>query len=525
MNITMKKAQIITSGILLALAATAITTSKITESKVENLVFGKDIVADILPPPMYLIETQLFFANYILNKETKTDNYFKLKKEYVERSDYWKNINIPLEVKKALENQTIAANNYFEFVEKEFLPAINDENIREKYKQLIEKFLIHKSAVEKTVVVAQDYANNNNKNYNEINSNVKNFNTIMTIISLLVIFLITIPSFLRIRKSLIDLNKNISALERGDLTLKINESPSIEMLELTNNLEKMQFSLNKIISSLNSRVKSLNGLTENINGKSINIDSSSKEQYQIAHDISSSLEKLLNYVSKIKEQTNIAKIKSEEAEISAKNGNDSMIIVSNEVNEISLIVKDSAEVVMSLESEVNEISKILISIKEIASQTNLLALNAAIEAARAGESGRGFAVVADEVRKLSEKTSKSTEQISILIDKINIGMKDSVENITKSISKVQEGIEKSNDAVEVVGKIREENKSVLSAICLIDEAISEQFETTKTITNKIDDLTNIAYNSQKDAEETKLIASNVKENVNEINKSIQNFKI
>jgi uncharacterized protein YukE len=90
--------------------------------------------------------------------------------------------------------------------------------------------------------------------------------------------------------------------------------------------------------------------------------------------------------------------------------------------------------VQALRAVAQSITGFITQIKGISDQTNLLALNAAIEAARAGEQGRGFAVVADEVRKLAKNTAQATEEIALLIGKIN----SSIDNVAGGIDTIGE---------------------------------------------------------------------------------------
>lgn len=103
------------------------------------------------------------------------------------------------------------------------------------------------------------------------------------------------------------------------------------------------------------------------------------------------------------------------------------------ISQLSNDVEQVGEVIESLASHTQSIESILDVIRAVSEQTNLLALNAAIEAARAGEAGRGFAVVADEVRNLASRTATSTNEVQVMIDKLQAWYSDGLEAMDTSI--------------------------------------------------------------------------------------------
>jgi methyl-accepting chemotaxis protein len=141
---------------------------------------------------------------------------------------------------------------------------------------------------------------------------------------------------------------------------------------------------------------------------------------------------------------------------------------------INTTINSSGQIIGALGQRADDIGKIIEVIDDLAEQTNLLALNAAIEAARAGEHGLGFAVVADEVRKLAEKSAQSTKEISELIQSIQKEARKAVENMDRSTSIVNEGLELGGELNGALRKISNVVTEVYKFAQEIGAATNEQ---------------------------------------------------
>jgi methyl-accepting chemotaxis protein len=136
----------------------------------------------------------------------------------------------------------------------------------------------------------------------------------------------------------------------------------------------------------------------------------------------------------------------------------------SEMRQISIDIEGSSRIITLLGERSGQISAIVNTIRSIADQTNLLALNAAIEAARAGDQGRGFAVVADEVRQLAGRTSRSTAEISEMIQVIQSETQQAIESMDNTRTTAAKGVELADQAGSVIVQISDSTSNAVDAV-------------------------------------------------------------
>lgn len=195
------------------------------------------------------------------------------------------------------------------------------------------------------------------------------------------------------------------------------------------------------------------------------------------------------------------------------------------ISQLSHDVEQVGEVIESLATHTKSIESILDVIRAVSEQTNLLALNAAIEAARAGEAGRGFAVVADEVRNLASRTATSTNEVQVMIDKLQAEASRAVEAMEKSRSRSIEGVNAVDEASQSLTGISERIGSISDMNIQVAAATEEQSTVVEDINRNVSDINDITQRTADTAEDAAQASQSLTQLAHRLDSLVANFKV
>lgn len=431
---------LVLSGLL---AGYTINKVKINGDLYKDIIQGKDLVADVLPPPEYIIEAYL--TTHEMGDEhdqLKLDVFAKrmteLEKQFNERREYWNDALVDPATRTALLDRSAApAKKFFDVYRSQYLPALKAGKFDKVTKILTEDLAgaydEHRKEIDKTVVLATKLASENETSANEVvqASTVTLIGSTFALLSVVGVAAWWIGR--GIKRSLAMLADTLAAGARG-----------------------------------------VAGASSQVSESSQSLAQGASEQAASLEESSSAINEMASMIKSNADASQQAATLSSDAKGAADRGTEAM----NRMNGAILDIERSAA----------QTAKIIKTIDEIAFQTNLLALNAAVEAARAGEAGKGFAVVAEEVRNLAMRSADAAKNTSALIE--------------QSVEKAKNGVTIAQSVSDNLQKINESTTKVSGLISEIAASSREQATGIDQISNAVGQMDKITQTNAATAEES-----------------------
>ncbi|QCX33209.1 methyl-accepting chemotaxis protein [Caloramator sp. E03] len=279
---------------------------------------------------------------------------------------------------------------------------------------------------------------------------------------------------------------------------------SISKKKIENILNEVKKSIDILIhfsTKLKENVNAAGQISQDISQAYSQIIKAVDSQASSVNEISESTVKVDGNVDSLLNESSELKNASKEIMLTADEGKTEVKKLSEDMIKLQSIISNTVKLMGELSSTKDEISSILKVISSISDQTNLLALNASIEAARAGEAGRGFAVVATEVLKLAESSKKSTDEIGEIL----LNLEHKAEDLSKEISLGSEAMNlsiKSREKVDELFKnILNESEKVLGYSNTIDESLRKIKDSSSNVASEIQSIASITEENSAAMEE------------------------
>ena len=479
---------------------------KVSGPVYQKIVQGKDLVADVLPPPEYILESYLVVFQIMATEDHDEQEKLiahlqDLKKDYDTRHEFWSKEGLDSDIADALLNKAHApAQAFYQVALNDFVPAAqrqDKEGMTTAMYKMKASYATHLSQINNLVDIT-------NKRADEVESNSKSRIARDSIVLMTILcgsLAMGIGGAVIISRSITQPLGNALEIAKivasGDFTSNVDTTYTDETGQLLQALDQMNANLSTTIDHVRGSTSIISTASEEIARGNLDLSSRTEEQASALEETASAMEQLTATVKQNADNARQANQLAASASTIAMNGGQ---VVTNVVSTMGSI-KDSSQ----------KIVDIIGVIDSIAFQTNILALNAAVEAARAGEQGRGFAVVAAEVRNLAHRSAGAAKEIKALIE-------DSVDKVNTGSTLVDQAGETMNNIVSSV-------KQVLDIMSEIAAASQEQSTGIEEVNRAISQMDEVTQQNAALVEEAAAAATSMQEQATNLMKEVGAFKL
>jgi methyl-accepting chemotaxis protein len=493
---------------LLAIVALAIAVylgQKLQEDQVQRTFVAKDVTADVLPPPMYLIELRLVLGMAVdgtMKLEQARSERERLVGEYRARVDYWY-AHPPYGLESSLLGDQHVAAERFVGKSEAVLAAVGAGD-REAAAAALQAahaaYAEHRLGVDATVKRAVSFANAAMADHARIVKTELGLLAALFAGAALAFVLLGVWAQRAVMRAtggeLVEAARIANAVAAGDLTVQVPVRDGDEHSVMAA-MARMCASLREVVQTV--RVASQAIATGSQEIASGNMDLSARTEQQSAS--------LQQTASAMEEFTGTVKASADTAGQATRLAASASEVAERGATVVNQVVATMDQITVS-SRKIGEITSV---IDGIAFQTNILALNAAVEAARAGEQGRGFAVVASEVRSLAQRSATAAKEINGLIGQSIQRVDAGAKQVVEAGATMKDIVDQVQRVTTLIGEISTATGEQTAGISLVSEAVTQLDSTTQQNTALV--------------EESAAAAATLREQASELVRTVSRFRM
>jgi methyl-accepting chemotaxis protein len=491
---------------------------------------ASDLIADILPPPAYIIEP--FLEASLLRQDPRMatasrDRLTKLRADFEARHRHWQQATIDPALQAALEKAAAPAERFWQTLESRFLPAIaagDAAAIDASYRDLAASYAEHRQKIDATVVVAAAQQATLNAKGRQTTTQVS---LLLAGLGLTVLLLVAASAWAVLAKLVAPVREIAiitSRLAGGETAAVPFRDRSDELGEIGRAVEGFRMAAidrdaaaaatnaeqNLVVDALVAAMDALakGDLTvtidtafppafaetkRNFERATVNLRQMIQAVVENAESIQIGTGEIAQASEDLARRTesNAASLEQTSAALVQIDGrlratttasNDTVARADKAIATVVSgrgIATDAVDAMGRVSGSARGIDSVIEGLDKIAFQTRVLAMNAAVEAGRAGDAGRGFAVVADLVSALAmraeEEAKRARDQLTVTQAEILTAV-DAVQKVDGALADI------AGDVAAVhtlVGGIAADNKAQSLAVTEITAAIGTMDRSTQ----------------------------------------------